>query len=107
MDMALRGEAADFHPHVGWVKIGFTHAFKHLAKGSSYLEAIREVLTGGGDTDTNACIVGGLIGAALGVADIPEEMKQRVLGCDTSQGRHKRPKFLMAYQVPDLVKKLL
>ena len=27
---------------------------------------MREVITAGGDTDTNACIVGGLIGAALG-----------------------------------------
>ena len=27
---------------------------------------MKEVISAGGDTDTNACIVGGLIGAALG-----------------------------------------
>ena len=27
---------------------------------------MKEVISEGGDTDTNACIVGGLIGAALG-----------------------------------------
>ena len=31
------------------------------------MEVIKEVLSKGGDTDTNACIVGGLIGAAIGV----------------------------------------
>ena len=28
----------------------------------------------GGDTDTHACIVGGLIGALVGVKSVPEDM---------------------------------
>ena len=27
---------------------------------------MKEIISAGGDTDTNACIVGGLIGAAIG-----------------------------------------
>ncbi|NEQ67767.1 MAG: ADP-ribosylglycohydrolase family protein, partial [Symploca sp. SIO2D2] len=68
-----------YSPQVGFVKIAFTHAFRHLLLGSDYVAAIRETLTGGGDTDTNACIVGGLIGAAGGATAIPEAMQQSVL----------------------------
>lgn len=47
-----------YHPESGWIKIGFIAAFRHLVLGSSYSDAIRETLIGGGDTDTNAAIVG-------------------------------------------------
>ena len=39
---------------------------------------MREVISLGGDTDTNACIVGGLLGAIVGESNIPEEMKKKV-----------------------------
>jgi ADP-ribosylglycohydrolase len=31
------------------------------------MESIREIISLGGDTDTNACIVGGLIGGIIGI----------------------------------------
>jgi len=96
-----------YYPHVGFVKIAFTHAFRHLLLGSDYIEAVRETLSGGGDTDTNACIVGGLIGAACGARAIPETMKQPVLNCDTQQGEHPRTQFLSTTQVPLLIKNLI
>ena len=71
------------HPLAGFVKIAFTLAFKYLAKGSTYQTAITETLLGGGDTYTNACIVGGLIGALHGVSSIPSVMTQALLTCDT------------------------
>ncbi len=74
--------------------------------GTNYVDAIRETLLGGGDTDTNACIVGGLIGAASGASNIPEDMKQAVLNCDTQLGQY-RPPFLHTTQVPELTKRLL
>src|SRR5262245_3664460 len=96
-----------YHPQAGFIRIGFTHAFRHLWLGSTYVDAIEETLLGGGDTDTNACIVGGMIGAACGAKAIPDHMKQAVLSCDTQIGKHRRPRFLSTNQVPELVNGLL
>jgi ADP-ribosyl-[dinitrogen reductase] hydrolase len=60
----------------------------------------------GGDTDTNACIVGGLVGASVGVEQIPDHFVKGVLGCDTKGGRP-RPDFLHPNQIPELVDKML
>ena len=96
-----------YFPHVGFIKIAFTHAFRHLRLGSDYQKAIAETLRGGGDTDTNACIVGGLIGAAVGFNKIPQTMKDSVLNCDTRQGEHPRPAFLHPRQINELIPRLL
>lgn len=96
-----------YFPQIGFVKIAFTHAFRHLLLGSDYETAIAETLLGGGDTDTNACIVGGLIGAAVGVDRIPEQMRHSVLNCDTFLGKYPRPAFLHPRQVDELISKLL
>lgn len=96
-----------YRPQIGFIKIAFTHAFRHLYQGSDYVSALRETLAGGGDTDTNACIVGGLMGAVSGLQSIPESMVERVLKCNTNQGEHPRPRFLQANQVPKLIKKIL
>lgn len=37
----------------------------------AYLHAMKETIRCGGDTDTNACIVGGIVGAAIGFKRIP------------------------------------
>ena len=97
----------DYFPQIGFVKIAFTHDFRHLLLGSDYETAISETLLGGGDTDTNACIVGGLIGTAVAIDGIPEKMSHSVLNCDTSLGKHPRPAFLHPKQVDDLISKLL
>ena len=96
-----------YHPHIGFAKIAFTHAFRHLYCGTSYRDALAETLRGGGDTDTNACIVGGLIGAACGASAIPETMQQAVLNCDTQQGQHPRPEFLHSQTAHTLARQLL
>lgn len=103
---ARRGKDVAYVPQIGFVCIGFTHAFRHLAAGSDYVMAIRETIAGGGDTDTNACIVGGLIGAACGAESIPAAVREKVLSCTTSDGR-RRPEWLHAAQIPDLVDRIL
>ena len=79
----------------GFVRIGFTHAFFHLLEQSTFENALRETLAGGGDTDTNACIVGSLVGALHGIDDIPTSLVEGVLHCDTRLG-HARPAWLQA-----------
>lgn len=103
---ARDGVQVPYHPQIGFVRIGFTHAFRHLLAETPWEEAIAETLAGGGDTDTNAAIVGGLLGAAQGAEAIPAAMRHAVLTCDTSKGRP-RPDHLHPGQVPGLVARLL
>ncbi len=75
------------HQLAGFVRHVFTAAFYHLGQGTDYREALAATLAQGGDTDTNACIVGGLIGALHGIEGIPPEMLDGLLNCDTRKGR--------------------
>jgi ADP-ribosylglycohydrolase len=107
LDEALAGVRVPFSPQDGFVRIGFTHAFRHLALGTRYDDAIAETLLGGGDTDTNAAIVGGLLGARWGAEGIPTAWRERVLGCDTTEGAHPRGRDLHPGDVPALVTRVL
>ena len=103
---ARAGMRVPYTPMDGFVRIAFTHAFRHLAAGTSWEAAVAETLRGGGDTDTNACIVGGLLGARFGAAAIPEAMRAAVLGADLSRGAHPRPDDLHPRAAPVLVARL-
>lgn len=106
LDDAKRNVIVPCSPQDGFVRIGFTHAFRHLLNGTSYVDAIRQTLAGGGDTDTNACIVGGLLGARWGASAIPQRLREAVLDCDTTRGAHPRPNFLHPRDVVALVRAL-
>lgn len=104
---ARAGMHVPYTPMDGFVRIAFTHAFRHLLAGTSWADAIAETLRGGGDTDTNACIVGGLLGARFGLAAIPEEMRLPVLDADLTRGVHVRPDELHPRHAPSLVAKIV
>lgn len=75
----------------GHVRIAFTMAFYFLRRPFlSYEDAIRMVLMKGGDTDTNACIVGGLVAC---YQPIPDWMLEPVLTYDSTMvdARQRRP----------------
>ena len=74
---------------IGFIIIAFSYAFYYLKNDYTYQEAINNMLYNGGDTDTNAAIVGGLIGARYGLNEIPQEWVDAVLDC-----KNDRPKFL-------------
>jgi ADP-ribosyl-[dinitrogen reductase] hydrolase len=74
--------------NIGHVKHAFVLAFHFLRAKASYVDSIQHTLLLGGDTDTNACIVGGLIGALHGISNIPRDMVDKVLVAE--QG-HIRP----------------
>lgn len=67
---AERAHLPACHPQAGFVRIAFTHAFHHLLRATSFAGALEQVLGAGGDTDTNACIVGALVGARVGISGI-------------------------------------
>ena len=60
-----------------------------------YEDAIEQTLLRGGDTDTNAAIVGGLLGAFWGAKAIPTSMSGPVL----SYGRNKQDE--LGHRRPD------
>lgn len=99
-------ELPSFYPLAGFVRIGFTYAFYHLINGTSYADAIYATLSGGGDTDTNACIVGGMVGAANGIESIPPHMLNSIITCDTTNGRH-RPDWLSTKNVEQIITMLV
>lgn len=107
LDEAARDVRVPYTPMDGFVRIGFTHAFRHLQRGTSYEDALRETLGGGGDTDTNACIVGTMLGARWGVSAIPLAMREAVLRSDHTRGANPRPDVLHPRDVPRLVREVL
>jgi ADP-ribosyl-[dinitrogen reductase] hydrolase len=104
---ARRSVDTGFYPHAGFVKHGFVHAFRHLHLGTPYVDALRETLLGGGDTDTNACIVGGMVGALRGEADIPRSLSDAVMTCNTAQGRPRPDTLQTRVQLPRLLDALV
>ena len=64
----------------GWVKWAFILAFWHLKRATPFEEAMIDVLRRGGDTDTNACIVGALLGALWGIEALPKRWVKRING---------------------------
>ncbi len=55
----------------GYFGIAFQMAFYELLHGKSFDQSLINVIEQGGDTDTNGCIVGALIGALYGIKNIP------------------------------------
>ena len=103
---ARNGDLPAAHPQAGFVRIAFTHAMHHMLRGTSFGDALHQVLSCGGDTDTNTCIVGGLVGARVGIEGIPEHMTQSVLQCNTLEGRP-RPDWLSTRNAKDIARALL
>lgn len=62
--------------------------------GDFYFTALRETIRQGGDTDTNAAIVGSLVGALVGFKAIPEYMVQKSLDFDCTKEGRRRPEYL-------------
>ncbi|MBQ0917748.1 ADP-ribosylglycohydrolase family protein [Hydrogenophaga aromaticivorans] len=106
LEDAESGELPAAYPSAGFVRIAFCHAFHHLLRGHIYVQAVHQVLACGGDSDTNACIVGGLVGARVGISGIPENMTRAVLECDTTKGRP-RPEWLSTRDALGIAQSLL
>lgn len=86
--------------NIGHVKYGFILAFHFLSIRASYEDGIRHTLLKGGDTDTNAAIVGAMLGALHGYDGIPSSMKEPMLMFDPST--HDPSDTLLGYRRPSL-----
>ena len=54
-----------------YFKVPFLWAFYYLKKEFTFEEAMKDIISKQGDTEANAAIVGGLLGAAYGIDRIP------------------------------------
>jgi ADP-ribosylglycohydrolase len=64
-------------PHyrpISYVKTAILWSLYYLRKDSTYEEAVKDIISRGGDTKNNAAIVGGLIGAAKGIGNCKKEI---------------------------------
>lgn len=79
LNQALQGNIDPVTKQIGFVKHAFTLAFHFLAYQVSFKESITQTLLMSGDTDTNACIVGGMIGARAGASALPTNSMKTIL----------------------------
>lgn len=98
----------DFNPEkqIGWVRWAFTLSFYFLLKGNSFETTLYDVISYGGDVDTNACIVMTMMGVLHGINGIPDYYKNKVVSfdCATTRNGQKRP---IHYSTSVVYKKLL
>jgi ADP-ribosylglycohydrolase len=87
LELARHGLPTDAFHQMGWVRHALQAAFHELQRGDSFEEALVRVIGLGGDTDTNGCITGALLGAALGVEAIPKRWVERVRACQPDRPR--------------------
>lgn len=80
-------EAIDVTESAGHVRWAFVLAMYCLRQPIGFEEAIRLVLRLGGDTDTNACIVGGLVACDR---EIPAAWAEAVLSWDPTSVKERR-----------------
>ena len=99
---------------MGWTKNAFVLSFYLLGyhknyEGDDFFRfALKKAISVGGDTDTNACIVGGIVGALLGFKKIPAYMIGKVLSFDCTKNSIRRDKHLSAkYNAMQEIKKLI
>ena len=87
----------------GFIKHAFILSFYEILKAQKYdnfdtyyFDSIREIIKLGGDTDTNACIAGGIVGGLVGGCNLDDGMVKNLMSfdCVNTKDGQKRPKFL-------------
>lgn len=73
---------------MGFIKWAILLSYYYLLMSGecelNYKDCIREIISLSGDTDTNACIAGAVVGALLGFKKIDHAMVKKVLECDVT-----------------------
>lgn len=102
LELARHELPADAFHQMGWVRHALQAAFHELHRGDSFEPALVRVIGLGGDTDTNGCITGALLGAVHGVEAIPARWVERVRTCQPA-----RPREYWCHDLDELATTLL
>lgn len=92
----------DFYDQMGWVLKALQNAFYQLLYAKTIESGIIDTVRRGGDTDTNGCIAGSLLGAVYGEQSIPERWTSVLLACQSP-----RPSVYHCNDIQDLSRLLL
>ena len=99
------------HQNQGWVLIAFQNAFWQLLHAPGLEDGVVDTVMLGGDTDTNACICGALLGSVHGAGAVPERWVSTLLSCRPEAGRpgvvHPRPRIYWPCDVLEVADALL
>ena len=102
---------ADFVTKMGWVLIAFQNALWQLLHASNLEEGVVDTIKRGGDTDTNAAIVGALLGAVHDRDAVPQRWTEALLNCRPKAGSpgvfKPRPKVFWPVDALDLAERLI
>jgi ADP-ribosylglycohydrolase len=93
----------------GYVMIAFQNAFYELLHAPNLEEGVVATVRRGGDTDTNAAIVGALLGAVHGRDAVPAQWRRMVLSCRPLPrcARRPRPREYWPVDALELAERLL
>jgi len=80
-DPELYGPELHLHKHQGFVRVAFRLAFWELLHRPTFRDAVLDAANRGGDADTNAAIVGALVGSRVGIDGVPKNWRSTVLDC--------------------------
>ncbi|EFO24992.2 ADP-ribosylation/Crystallin J1 [Loa loa] len=87
---------------MGYIGVALQSAFYELLYGKSFTKSLIDTISRGGDTDTNAVIVGALVGARFGIDNIPEKWISTV-----KESKPRANLNTIDYNVERIVNKLL
>ena len=74
--------------YMGYFGVAFQMTFYELLHGKSFYDSMVNVVSQGGDTDTNGCIIGALLGALYNINNIPKQWIRDVTINNKRSGRY-------------------
>lgn len=93
---------------IAHLKIALQRVYFHLWNEHTFDESIQQTISEGGDTDTNACIVGGIMGLYYGLSNINQNYIDKIKQCVPKQDKYNRAYYQARnYFEQNLVTKLL
>lgn len=77
---------------IGFCLVAFQATLYQILHTNDIRQALSEIVSEGGDSDTNAAIAGALFGALYGIDDIPMQWQSSVLTCESSIANTQKPR---------------
>ncbi|KAH7720151.1 ADP-ribosylation/Crystallin J1 [Aphelenchoides avenae] len=89
---------------VGYFGVALQSAFYELEHATDFASGLEDAVARGGDTDTNGCIVGAMLGARFGADAVPQEW---IAAVKNAKARKKTLDFVAVPDAETLVSDLL